>query len=229
MCKNFDYCPKCEDRLEHEHAFLKIAQPGGAPDVMITMLGEEEPAAANTEQEEAKGEAQNPMQFFKQMMGQFGGRGGGRGGRGGRGGCGMGGRGGMGGGGPWKHMMKQFMGNFGKDDTGNFNPDEFGKKMGECAAKFGKQWEQKQATGGQEGCGDWKNFQGKQGWKHARAVIKRKPEDIIELAPGMTDIIEIEVYNDTYWPWKAGCMLTFADEQPEGCAMPLEIFQVPIE
>jgi len=45
----------------------------------------------------------------------------------------------------------------------------------------------------------------------------------------MTDIVEIEVYNDTYWPWKSGCMLTFADEQPDACAMPLDIFQVPIE
>lgn len=42
VCKNFDYCAKCEERLDHEHAFLKISQPGGAPDVMITMLPEEE-------------------------------------------------------------------------------------------------------------------------------------------------------------------------------------------
>ena len=46
VCKNFDYCSKCEERLGHEHAFLKIRQHGGAPEVMITMLNEEEKQAA---------------------------------------------------------------------------------------------------------------------------------------------------------------------------------------
>jgi len=235
--KNYDVCAPCEDRLEHEHPYLKITKPGGAPDVMITMLPEEQPQPqpAATQQEEAKGEPaqqaeQNPMQMFQKMMGQFGGRGG-HGGRGGRGGCGgMGGHGGRGGM-PWKHMMKQFMGNFGNDGNGQFNPEEFGKKMGEMANNFGKQWQQNQGTEGQgcgQGQGNWGGW-GKQGWKHARAIIKRKPEDVISLAPGMTAIVEIEVFNDTYWPWKAGCMLTFSDEQPDGCAMPLDIFQVPIE
>ena len=40
VCKNFDYCAQCEERLGHEHAFLKICEDGGAPDVMITMLDE---------------------------------------------------------------------------------------------------------------------------------------------------------------------------------------------
>jgi len=141
--KNYDLCAKCEDRLEHEHAFLKITQPGGAPDVMITMLNEEEPKPAAPEQEESKQEGpQNPMDFFKQMMNQHGAGGfRGMGGRGGRGGCG----GGMGRGGgmPWKRMMNQFMGNFGNDSEGKFNPEEFGKKMGEFASNFGKQWENK--------------------------------------------------------------------------------------
>ena len=51
VCKNFDFCAQCEDRCEHEHAFLKISQPGGAPDVMVTVLGEEQP-----EEEESKSE-----------------------------------------------------------------------------------------------------------------------------------------------------------------------------
>ena len=106
VCKNFDYCAQCEERLGHEHAFLKITKPGGAPDVMITMVDEEQP-----QQEECK----NPMDFLNQMMQQFGGQGGfggcGRGGRGGRGG-GRGGRGGHGGP-PFRHMMQQFMQNFG--------------------------------------------------------------------------------------------------------------------
>ena len=44
----------------------------------------------------------------------------------------------------------------------------------------------------------------------------------------MTQIIELEVLNDTYWPWKAGCTLTLADEQP-GDEIPIDIFSVPIE
>jgi len=64
---------------------------------------------------------------------------GGRGGRGGRGG--WGGRGGCGGrgGGQWKQMFNQFMSNC-NDSSGNFNHEEFGKKVGEMAANFGKTW-----------------------------------------------------------------------------------------
>jgi hypothetical protein len=106
ICKNFDYCPTCEERQGHEHAFVKIRQPGGAPDVMIVV--EDEPQ--NGENEESKGQGQhqnqNPMEFIGQMMQAFGGRGGrggGFGGRGGRGGgCGRGG-------GPFKHMIHDFM------------------------------------------------------------------------------------------------------------------------
>lgn len=156
-------------------------------------------------------------------MGQHGGRGGRGGGRGGRGGCG-GGRGGF------KHMLNQFMGNFGNDSEGKFNAEEFGKKMGELGKQFGQQFQNNQQNPGCGPCGQgsW-NFEGKQGWKHARAVIKRKPEDTFELAPGCTEIAEIEFFNDTYWPWKQGCTLTLADEQPDGCEMPLEVFSVPVE
>jgi len=41
VCKDFDYCGVCEDRLDHEHPFLKIRKAGGAPDVLITMLPDE--------------------------------------------------------------------------------------------------------------------------------------------------------------------------------------------
>lgn len=87
------------------------------------------------------------------MMGQFGGRGG-RGGHGPHGGHGHGphggrggGRGGCGmGGGKWKHMLNQFMGGMGKDAEGNFNAEEFGKKMGELGKQFGNQWQQNGQT-----------------------------------------------------------------------------------
>lgn len=82
-------------------------------------------------------------------------------------------------------MMHQFMSNFGDNA-------EFKEKMQE----FGKQF-------GNNGCGnkDW-NFDGKKDWKAARAVCIKKPEGVIKLAPGAAEIVEIEVLNDTYWPWK---------------------------
>ena len=61
VCKNFDYCAGCEERLGHEHAFLKISKNGGAPDVMITMLDEGTPATTN---EETKDPQEDPMQFI---------------------------------------------------------------------------------------------------------------------------------------------------------------------
>jgi len=44
----------------------------------------------------------------------------------------------------------------------------------------------------------------------------------------MTEIIEIEVLNDTYWPWKPNCTLTLADEQPS-FELPIDVFSVPVE
>jgi len=58
VCKNFDYCASCEERLGHDHAFLKIRKNGGAPDVMITMLGEDNPM---TKEEESKDPSADPM------------------------------------------------------------------------------------------------------------------------------------------------------------------------
>lgn len=105
VCKNYDLCSACEERLSHEHAMLKISVPGGAPDVMITMLGDENPTA----EENAEVDPKDPAAFINQMMQAFGGRGG-RGGRG-RGHCG--GRGGRGGFGPFKGMIHEFMNKMG--------------------------------------------------------------------------------------------------------------------
>jgi hypothetical protein len=44
----------------------------------------------------------------------------------------------------------------------------------------------------------------------------------------MTEIVEIEVLNDTYWPWKPNCTLTLADEQPS-FELPIDVFSVPVE
>lgn len=49
ICKDFDYCETCEERLGHEHPFLKIKKAGGAPDVMIAMVNDDAPNAAPEE------------------------------------------------------------------------------------------------------------------------------------------------------------------------------------
>ncbi len=181
--KNFDYCGKCEDRLGHEHAMLKITKDNGAPDVMIAMLGETE-GGDKAPQEEAK----DPMTFVRQMYEQFAGghKRGGRGGHGGRGG-GCGGRGGR----KFQDMFKNFVEKLGE---GNFSAEDLQQKFKECSENWGQ------------------NFHGKQPWKEARAVVQKKPEDVIEISPGMTKFADITVLNDTYWPWKPGCTLALADE-----------------
>jgi hypothetical protein len=50
VCKDFDYCTNCEEKLDHDHPFLKIKKAGGAPAVMVTVLNEEaEPAHADSQ------------------------------------------------------------------------------------------------------------------------------------------------------------------------------------
>ena len=51
-----------------------------------------------------------------------------------------------------------------------------------------------------------KNFGGCGGdnpvWRQKRAQLIKSPEGVIEAIPGQCVIAEIEVLNDTYWPWK---------------------------
>jgi len=72
VCKDFDFCAVCEERMQHPHAFLKIRNAGEVPSVMVTMLPEEK-------------EQEKPQHHGR----------GHHGGRGGRGHCGRGG------GAPW--------------------------------------------------------------------------------------------------------------------------------
>lgn len=50
VCKNFDYCTSCEDRLDHDHPFLKIKTASGAPDVMVTIFNENAPNFVPTQE-----------------------------------------------------------------------------------------------------------------------------------------------------------------------------------
>ena len=42
VCKDFDYCDNCEEKLEHPHAFLKIKHPSQNPTMMVTVVPEED-------------------------------------------------------------------------------------------------------------------------------------------------------------------------------------------
>lgn len=52
VCKNLDFCPMCEERLEHPHAFLKIYKKEQVPTAMFTVIDENLPDAhADIEQD----------------------------------------------------------------------------------------------------------------------------------------------------------------------------------
>lgn len=41
VCKDFDYCEKCEASLGHDHPFLKIRKADGAPSMIFTVLNDD--------------------------------------------------------------------------------------------------------------------------------------------------------------------------------------------
>ena len=44
VCNNFDYCEVCEERLGHEHPFIKILRPEDAPKFILTAINEDDEA-----------------------------------------------------------------------------------------------------------------------------------------------------------------------------------------
>ena len=65
--------------------------------------------------------------------------------------------------------------------------------------------EAKTGEGGDEG---FKGFcQERQKWGEKRAIIVRKPEQVLTGEPGQVIFAEIEVQNQTKWPWKRGCFI----------------------
>lgn len=79
VCKNLDYCSMCEERKNHEHAFLKIYKPHQCPKAMFTVIDENMP---NAKADIEVNNDENP--FYRNHRG--GRCGGGRGGWRGRGG-----------------------------------------------------------------------------------------------------------------------------------------------
>lgn len=224
MCKDFDYCSTCEERLGHEHPFLKIKVAGGAPDVMVTMLGEE--ASPGHRGRGGRGG----------MRGNHGMRG-----RGGRGGCGgFGGRGGMGGMGPcgdrvpgMKKMFKQLFGeadidcDFMNGPNKNKDPKDFMSNIFDAFTKFqesGKLEEMKKKF--QNGEFKWESGQNQ--WRAVRASVVSKPDQVLEAYSGQMLLPEIQIKNATYWPWKEGCYLSFDDSQ-DLVGFPIEMLKAPID
>jgi len=70
VCKNFDFCETCEERVGHEHPFIKINKPEQAPKMIVTAINEDE-AAAQTQPP-----ADLPEMINEMLGGHHGGRGG---------------------------------------------------------------------------------------------------------------------------------------------------------
>lgn len=42
VCKNFDFCEKCEEKVSHPHAFIKLNSPDIFPVSIITAIDDDE-------------------------------------------------------------------------------------------------------------------------------------------------------------------------------------------
>ena len=108
---------------------------------------------------------------------------------------------------------------------------QFGEHAKDFKPENGQDWGMG-GMGGKGGCGNWGKNWGADGegnsWNSLRAKIVKKPEGVLEACPGTSLIEEIEVLNDTFWPWKQGCTLTLAEEQTFN-ELPIEIINVAVE
>jgi hypothetical protein len=74
---------------------------------------------------------------------------------------------------------------------------------------------------------EWKKGKEHNPWKNKRATLVSKPEEVLEVNPDQVIMLEIEVQNGTYWPWKPGCCLTLDDEQ-DLSALIVQMINVPV-
>jgi len=144
------------------------------------------------------------------------------------------------------NMVKGFMNKMGGEDSCKNMKNEFmsamqsgsederkqaWSKFGDTMAKFSehaKDWKPEMNANDGQGFKPWCGNAGGENWNTLRAKIVSKPEHVLEAYPGTSLIEEIEVLNDTYWPWKAGCTLTLSDEQSFDVC-PIEPFSIPVE
>lgn len=71
ICKNFDFCAKCEEFSDHQHAFLKITDPEVVPEIMISAVHEPEHEEQKEESSRRTGfkkVAQNWVDFAKNFI-----------------------------------------------------------------------------------------------------------------------------------------------------------------
>jgi len=118
-----------------------------------------------------------------------------------------------------------------KEGTEEQKQDQW-KKFGEKMSEFGEHAKDWKPEFGQNwgGCGgkNWGADAEGNSWNFLRAKLISKPEGVLEACPGTSLIEEIEVLNDTYWPWKQGCSLTLSEEQ-SFTENPIEIINIPVE
>lgn len=151
----------------------------------------------NDDAQPASQNAQQPFTEFQDWRQFFGGRGCHRGGWRGRG--------------NWKHMANHFI-NMAQQyvaDAGSDDEQEEEKKDGGCSG------------GWRQACGN------RSRWGEKRAIFNIKPENkTVEGDPGKFVFYEVEVTNNTKWPWKKGCYLGMVDKNSKSA---LKVKDIPID
>jgi hypothetical protein len=71
----------------------------------------------------------------------------------------------------------------------------------------------------------WKNWKKDSKWNEKRAVVKIT-EDVLEGEPGQVIIANVEVENQTKWPWKRGCYL---GQTESAVFCPIKVEDIPID
>lgn len=77
---------------------------------------------------------------------------------------------------------------------------------------------------GGRGCRFGGHGKGGHKWGQKRAVILSKPEEVVECYKGKVNFIEVEVENQTHWPWKPNCYVGLVNRSDlfEKCPIPFK-------
>lgn len=68
VCKNFDFCAKCEEYQGHDHPFLKITDPEVVPELMISAIHEDAHEEQKSPKKSFKEVARNWVEFAKNFV-----------------------------------------------------------------------------------------------------------------------------------------------------------------